>query len=253
MLISGIALPLCIILRFLQLYTAVELKTGFYLQGKEAIGTALMWGILITALALFAACLFLREKSNRLPAGNVSTTIISLGLGAALFYETMFTLSPTQITDWQLLLLRCFGILAVIFFIFYAMQPIWKLNIPRIMYAIPTMYMIVRIICDFTVISKLALISDNVLLIAAYCTVLIFFLIFSKLYNGIYPKNGDRKLLALGNVSVILCFTAAAPNLCVHLLSENGYLHTSVATDISLMFIGLFILSFTLSRFKKDN
>lgn len=59
--------------------------------------------------------------------------------------------------------------------------------------------------------------------------------------------------MASGLVSVVLCFTQAVPHIIINLVTDNGYLHTSNAANLSLLGFGLFIAAFTFSHFSLKN
>ena len=97
--------------------------------------------------------------------------------------------------------------------------------------------------------SSLAHISDNVLLLAAYCAVLIFFLNYAKLYNNIDNEKNFRKMLASGLVSASLSLTQSLPHIVVNIASGNKYLHVSHISNISVLLMGIFVLTFLVSHF----
>jgi len=246
------ALPSCIILRFLQLYFTVEEKTGFFSYESGNYGKILLIFIFVFCSATAFFAFFNSCKPKAPPKGNIYISSVSLLLGIALFYETFFTDISATTATWQLLLLYTTGGLAAIYFVSYALSPIWQFELPALVSILPTVYLISRMICDFTTISKLALISDNVILIVTYCVLLLFLLNFAKLYNNSNEKNNHKKLLGYGTASVILCFTNSIP-VMVMSLKNPSYLHTPMSTNISLLLFGTFILVFLFSHFTKKN
>ena len=82
---------------------------------------------------------------------------------------------------------------------------------------------------------------------------LLFFLSFGKLYNGIDTERNFRKLMASGLVSAVLCFTQSIPHIIINLVTDNGYLHTSNADNFSVLSFGMFIAVFTFSHFSAKN
>ena len=108
-------------------------------------------------------------------------------------------------------------------------------------------------LADFSLISKLTLISDYMLLLAAFCYLLLFTLSFSKLYNNSNPERNFKFLLATGLGSASLCFTIAIPHIVFNLLNGFNYLHTSIFSNITLLFLGIFIIVFLISYFSRKN
>lgn len=249
----SVVLPLSVAVRFVQLKFTIETDTGFFKFGFEDIGNfmlALIFGFAI-ASAVFGA--FTRRSPKSLPEGNVFMAVSALGyaLSVAIVVLTE-SHSAVSVLAWQSALLRITGILSVVFFAAFGISIFLGFRIPNICTIIPVFYLILRIICDFSAISSLAMISDNLILMGAYCTGLWFMLQFAKLYNGVNPKNQEKRLLAGGLASVVLCFTQSLPHILINAFSEENYLHTSVSENLSVLFMGIFILTFIIVYFKRE-
>ena len=145
------------------------------------------------------------------------------------------------------------GLAAAAFFVAYGISLISDFTLPPISAVIPVFYFIIKVICVFTSVSSLALITDNILMLAAYCTLLFFFLCFGKLYNGIDREYNFRKLQASGFASVLLCLTQSVPHIIFNLSNGGAYRHTSNISNISLLVYGLFTAAFTLAHFSLKN
>ncbi len=249
-----LAFPVSVLLRTLQLLFTVDYVTGFYHNGKETIGTVLLIMILLSSLfmGIFARLTFSRPDNP--PKSNIITAICSVALCVGIFGEIFIQSLPSSVLPWQAFLLQAMSILTAIYFLCYALTFIVDFNIPKILSVLPVIYLIIKIVCDFTVISKLAIISDNILTIAAYCLNLLFFLQLAKFYNGIDSDICFKKLLSFGLPAVILSVTSSVPNIIVNIISNGSYFHTSLGANISLLFFGTFILSYLISYFyKKSN
>lgn len=248
-----IALPLSVSMRILQLYYTVELKTGFYKPEYQNAGLYL----LLVILAFCAVTAVLSFTSHRNPEHppriTPPLTAAALFFAAAVCYELFHEVSSASVKPWQMTLLTLTGFGAVLFFIYYAVSPYINFRLPKLCAAFPAVYFILRIICSFTAISSLALISDNILVTAAYCLILLFMLAFAKLYNGLDSEYNFRKLLAFGLVSVILCATQAIPHIMINISTDGGYSHTTNAANISLLAAGVFIAVFIFSHFSAKN
>ncbi len=252
MLFFFIALPVSLVLRFLQLCFTIESNTGFYINETKNFGPILLLMILMSAfsVALFSWLTFIRP--NNPPKTTKFMSVSAIGLSCAIFAELIFNNSPVAI-PWQSALLKLLSLAVTAYFILFALTPFIKIKIPEIASSVTVLYIIIRMICDFTSISKLALISDNILLIFSYCAVLTFFLNFTKLYCDADNDKSFKVILSSGLASVVLCFTSSIPNLLINILSKNGYHHSSLFTCVTLLLFGVFILSYILSYFSKDN
>lgn len=249
-----VTLPIGILLRFLQLYFTIEPKTGFYLANADGYGQILLLLILLVVLliAVFSNLAFYRPENP--PKINIYLRISSLILADVFLFES-FTQKVTLSTIlWQSALLRICSVATAVFFIFYAISPLIKIQLPNITTLIPIPYFIIKIIYDFTAISKLALISDNVILIACYCVTLLFFLNFAKLYNNFNNERSFKRILSSGLCASALCLINSIPNIFINLITKNSYSHISMQTNFVLLFVGAFALSFVFSYFfQKEN
>lgn len=252
MLLFFLALPVSMGLRFLQLYFTIDAKTGFYFNEAKNFGPMLLVIILLSAfaVALFSYLTFVRPKNP--PKINPYISVSAVFLSVGILTEVVFQRNITAIA-WQSAALKLLSLAMAAYLILLALSPIFKFEIPKILSSVTVLYMIIRIIFDFTSISKLALISDNIILIVTYCAVLIFFLNYTKLYNDADTDKMFKNLLSSGLASVVLCFTNSVPNILINIISDESYLHTSMFTNITVLFLGVFILSFLLSYFSKKN
>ncbi len=248
-----LTLPVCIIFRFLQLYFTIDAKTGFYHSYTIGYGRAFLCLILLCTLSvgLFATLSFKRPES--LPRKNTLTSVFSMVLGAIVLAERFLFSSDYSVLPWQLLLFNVFSLLCAFYFFALAASQFFKFEFSSLFSVVPTIYLISRVICDFTTISKLALISDNIILIAIYCLAMLFFLYYARLYIGIDDDKCFKNILSFGLSSVILCFAFSIPNIAISIFNSGAYPHISLIGNLFVFALGLFILSFTSHYFSKKN
>ena len=239
--------------RFLQLYFTIDAKTGFYIEKSENYGQILLILIMLCGLIIGVFSYLVFKTPENPPKGNIYLSAVSVVLGLFVFTETFFLKNSLQIFGWQTPLLKLLGIALTGFLILFSISPYLKIKLHPTLTIIPVGYMIMRTIYDFTSISKLALISDNILLIAVYCVTLIFLLNFAKLYNNLADDRTFKRILSYGLTSTIMCFTFSIPNIFINILTNNSYQHTSTSTNIFILLLGIFILTFLCSYFSKKN
>lgn len=253
MLFFSVALPLCVILRFIQLEFIIETATGFFKQEFEVFG-GYITAVIFAFCAMAAIFSFTSHRSpEHPPKPNIAISLSSLLFAVSIIFEALTESSAQVVSTWQMSLLRISGILAAVYLIIFALKRFVDIPLPAIASAVLPLYLIFKIIFNFSAISALALISDNILLIAAYCVSLLFAISFVKLYNNSDTERNFRKLLATGLSSVILCLTQSVPHIIVNVSNGYNYLHTSMAANINLLFLGLFIAAFIFSHFSKEN
>lgn len=253
MLFSAIVLPINIILRTLGMLFTVELTTGFFKNEYELLGKLILFLIFFFSVlsAVFA------YTSHRLPEQppkpNRYIAAVSFLMALSTLFLVLFEKQPEVIKPWLLISLKASGIVFAVLFVMFGLQAFIKIDINKLFYIVPTVYLIFRLICDFTAVSALAMISDNLLLLAAYGSALWFMLRFAKLYNNIENESNFRGLLASAIASVMFCFTQSIPHLVINIFTANSYLHTTFAENLHIFFIGCFILVFSLFYFSRKN
>ncbi len=242
-----IGMPICVILRIFQIVFTIEFETGFYIDEFSTIGKMISFVIACFCVLLYLFCLKYFKAPEHPPKNNIALTVTSIGLAAATiaqaFFDNVFGLVPF----WQIALIRIFGIITAGYFVAFSLSK--RVAFSPILHIIPCVFMILRTAFVFINTSALAYITDNVFLIATYCVVLVFFLNFAKLYNGLDSDSNFRKLLASGLVSVNLCVTQSFSHIIINIASGNRYLHVSHIANISVLLIGAFILVFIFSHF----
>lgn len=248
-----VALPLSVALRIFQIMFVVEAETGFFAQEFEGYGNA-MTAVIFAFSVVMAVFAYL---SHREPKEAAKPNIV-MSIGAVMFsfsvlYELAAETFPPVVRPWQVTLLNISGLVTAAYFILFAMKRFVNLPLPEGFAIIPTIYLVLRVICDFTAISSLALISDNLLLMAVYSVSLLFMLNFAKFYNNAGGKNISHNLLASGLTAVVLCATQSIPHIFVNLVLDHKYNHTSMAANVTVFCMGAFIAAFTFSNYLREN
>lgn len=248
-----IALPLCTLMRFLQLAFTVDTETGFFKPEYKTVGYYLLAFILAFCAVTVILCFIGHRNPEHPPKKNIFISLSAILFAFTIGTELLSESFSGAVRAWQSALLTVTGVAATLFLLAYGANGFVRFKIPPIFSVAPAAYFIMRIICDFTSVSSLALITDNVLLLAAYCFNLLFFICFGKLYNKIDTEYNFRRMLATGMGSVILCFTQSVPHFIINAVTGNGYCHTSLACNASLFAGGLFIAVFIFSHFSYKN
>ncbi|MBQ6825176.1 MAG: hypothetical protein IJP34_00770 [Clostridia bacterium] len=253
LLFSGIALPICLGLRFLQLFYIIETETGFYKPEFKNFGSYILFLIFGFVAATVMFSFFTHRRPDKLPKINIFMSVSSFFLAISIVFELFNQGDLFGTVIWQVLLLRLFGLLSAVWLILFGLKGFLNIKIPVITSAVLGVFWVMKIICNFASISSLALISDNILLIGAYCFVLLFMMNFGKLYSGLDFERGFKKLMATGLGSIILCFTQSVPNIIYNLVTGGDYNHIAMASNVNLFITGIFILVFVLSHFSHKN
>ncbi len=244
MIALSVALPICVAVRILQIVFTIEYANGFYSTGKELSGNAALVFIALVG-AVFAVLSFFGEKINaKVPKSNLLTTISSLIVAVALFGELFGENMPMTMPAMQVLILKTVTAFTAAYFVAFATTGFTEFKMPTILHAVPCFYAIAKTIFTFINISSLALISDNILLIASYCALMLFFINRAKLYNRLDKANIFTKIFATSAVCAIFCITLSLASIVINIVSSTPYLHTDTAVMRAVFSLGLFVIVF---------
>ncbi len=247
-----IGLPICVSLRIFQIIFTIEFETGFYINKFETVGK-LIFAIIIVYCALlwwFSSKYY--KSPEKPPEYNMLLSVTSVGLAIVTVAQAFMENAYIFIFAWQSSAIKIVGTITAIYFLAFALRYYINFELPPILHIIPCLFMILRTAFIFINTSALAHISDNVLLLAAYCAVMVFFVNFAKLYNNIDIEKNFKKLLSSGLVSAVLCFTQSLSHTVINFASDNKYLHVSHVANISVLFMGLFVTVFIVTHFFMD-
>ena len=248
-----ISAPACMLMRILQLMFTVEAETGFFNAEYGSIGYYLLAFIAVFCAVTVILCFTGHRNPEHPPKKNIFICISSLFLAAATAIQLFSESFSGTVRLWQSALLMLTGFGATVFFLIYGISGFAGIKPSPVLAVLPAVYYIMRLICDFTSVSSLALITDNMLVLAAYSLSLLFFISFGKLYNGIDPEYNFRKLMATGMAAVILCLTQSVPYFIINVLTGGVYRHTSVSCNFALLATGIFAAVFIFSHFSYSN
>lgn len=242
-----------LILRTLQIYFSVDQESGFFKKEYTPEAQYILVVIFLFAFSLFLFCL----KSHRAPLSPPQNSVllsIPSGLAAVSVLLEFFSLKAfVHIPFWQILGFAISALFCAAFLILLAASQIFGTPFPASLSVFPTIYLVFKMIYEFTSVSALALISDNLLLHLSLAAAMLFMLNLTKLYTGCAKENGFRHLLGWGLCSSLLCLTQSLPHFIVQIIKGASYSHISFATNLNLFFLGLFILFFVLVHFSKEN
>lgn len=245
-----VLLPISLVLRFLQLNYIVDAKTGFFLPEFQVFGYSILAFFFLVAL-MFVVFAFISHRSpDHTPEPSIVLSIASFVAAFGVFSET-FLIGVAFSA--QTILLNISALLTIAFFIAFGLKRFFHLELPSFAYLLPCIYFIFDIIREFTTISALSVISDNILLIAALCSLMVFSLQFAKLYNKVDSEYNFRKLLSSGLVSSLFCFVQSVPYFIFNIISPTDNTHISFGSNLALFCIGCFVIVFIASHFSRKN
>lgn len=211
MALFGVSLPLCVLLRVLQLKFTIEENTGF-INPEFFLISVLIMVIIFIAVAVVVFVSFAAKTAKRKPSViKPGLSIVSLCVSASAIYEFIEALKPTAVNMWYNNLFVVLSLAAALFFIALSVKNIYDYPLPKLFYILPVLYMVVKLISMFISISSLALISDNVFMILSYCCILLFWLYYSKVENEVECEKSRKLMLVSGMTATMLCAVNSLP------------------------------------------
>ncbi|MBE6777445.1 MAG: hypothetical protein E7542_04970 [Ruminococcaceae bacterium] len=246
-----ICLPVCIAARVVQIAVTIQKSNGFYLTGFDTFGNVMMALIGLSCVLLFLVAFKAYKTPEKTPRVNLAMAITSYVVALAFLGELFFEAVAPTTPEWQKYVAKVITVAASGYFVLFGSSHFCKIKMPRLIHAIPAIYAIARTIFTFINISSLAAISDNVLLMAGYCVLMLFFINYGKLYNGLDVEVNFRKILATGLVSVTLCASQSVAYLLVNVFG-SGYTHSDSSVIFTLLAMSVFIVVFILAHFKTN-
>lgn len=246
----GITLPICILLRTLQMCFIIDDKTGFVKQQYSAIGLAITIIICAAtaAVGLFAATLegTKHNKQELRPA----IAIASVLAGGMFVYETVAVASQQTSGAWYDVLLTFLAFASAIVFVAYGLKNIYSYKMPTIILVVPVLYYIVRLISVFVSTSSLALVTENVFLIFTSSILLWFMFEFACFENNIGDsEKRPKKLFASGLAVVVLCGTTSISKFIYAMVSDVQLSGEDIAAASLNVAVGLFVLVYIVCNF----
>jgi len=252
MLFFVLATVISVLVRALQVMFTIDDK-GFSIDDYKNISYAmLVIQFLAVGVATFLGALVHRYPEKPPVVGPVLAVASAL-LGIWIIADLIMFAPPVSVPMWQSALIKFFGLLSGIILVVYSLSKILPIKLPSILFVVPVLFWVMRLIWAFTTINTLALTSGHILLLITYCSVLVFFLELAKLMNGIDKEYNFKKLLATGICSTTLCFTFSVPYIINTVLGGSAATVEGYSPVLLLFVTGCFNAVFLFCYFNNNN
>lgn len=249
-----IALAAATAIRFLQYFYALDAVTGFIKPAYKLIGFGLLAATFLVTFSVSVICLFIRRCPIKLPRTNRLIGVISLILALAIIYNlTTISGASANIPAWQPLLLKISGAICAVFFGAVFVKGLKNYHIPAVCFAAPVVYYLVRLIYMFTAGSTLALVSDNLLALAAAVFTVLFMFEFCLIANNTDQNYGYKKIALTGFTAVIFCIATTFPQLVAVAFNTPAAKRVDFSSAALTFITGVFIYFFLRRHFSGNN
>ncbi len=244
-----IALPVCIVLRVLQILFTIDNTNGFYIEKFKGLGQFITFLIFTVCIVIGVLAFKAYKTPERIPRSDIFLSASAFLVSLALVLELIFEKLPTTMSAWHVLVIKILEILGAVYFAAFGLQITKKVILPLISHIIIVFYVMAKAVITFINISALALISDTIFLVTGYCLLLLFFVNFAKLNNRLGNEYTFRKILASSLSASVICISQSVAFFVANIFSHGKYIHTDITANLVILSLGIFVVVFTYSYF----
>lgn len=245
-----IATPICVLLRVIQVVFTIDSRTGFIKQQYSAIGL-LITLIVCAAVAAVSMLATSVEGLNKNKCEiNLSIGFIGIITGGMFVFQAAASFLGKIMTAWHDALLVVLCAISAIVFIAYGLSNLHQFKFPKLVFVVPVVYYIVRLINIFVSTSSLALVTENVFLIFTNSVLLWFMFEFASYENDVGDTSKKpKKLFASGIAAVMLCAVTALPKVILFFKSNDTVSKSDFVGALLNIAIGLFVCIYIMCSF----
>ena len=248
----GVALPICVLLRTIQMCFTIDSTTGFIKQQYSAISVIISVIICasVASVGLLAATIYDTKQNEVVPQPAVA--IAGALTGGMFIYQTVVGLSHLSGGAWYDVMLVFLTLVSAFVFVAYGLKNIYEYNMPYIMLIAPVVYYVVKLISVFVSTSELSLVTENIFLIFTNSVLLWFMFEFASFENEIGDTNKKpKRLFASGLAAVILCAVTSLPKFIFATVSKTQLSGGNIASALLNAAVGIFILAYIVCNFSE--
>ena len=267
MIVLSAALPVCVVLRALQLIFTIDSSTGFIKQSYNTMALAITVIVCVAVAVVSALAIAVDKVKIKLQAPkpvlavacllvsgmfvfNAVTDIYKI-IETAFWQETLVknVINAFNSVAWYDSVLLILSVLSALCFAAYGLKNIYDYNM-SIAFVVPVLYYIVKLISIFVSTSSLALVTENVFLILTNCVLLWFIFEFASFENQMGDANKKpKKLFASGLAAVMLCAMTSLPEF-IRMICDKTLVSGDAVSEASLnLAVGIFVLIYIMSSF----
>ncbi len=250
-----------VVLRTVEQAALISADSGFYKDGYEAAGYAVLG---ITLAAMLVMLVFGRSRRIYPVAAPVKSRpmfIMSLVMAVAVvvdifmtmlsgeFYSAVILGASTGLLFYLYLLYIAFGVLSLLFFLYYAYAQ-WRGAQPSGLAPAAVIIMTaLRLAITFTEHSGIANISDNINNTAMLCFLLAFWFFHGRMIADAEYPRAVRWAYGFGLCAAVYCLVCTLPYYLLIFTGNSGLLHQTELPSPLLIASAVYIIVFLHSAF----
>ena len=243
-------------LRFAQLFFTIEASTGFSADGYYEKVNIIIYGVMVLLIGI--PSFFSAVSSNRqptrapIPKSFPLLTICNfLVAGCLLVVAGIRCVSLENLTALSIIELIVLLISAV-WFIIYGIAGIVTIKLPTALSIAPVLLYLFKLINVFISHNGLASISENLIETLFLCSLLLFFLLQSKILCKITIRKSSRIIFTVALITFALMLIGNLPPLFMGLVGKGELLHSSSVFDFEYVLVGTYAFIFTMQLYSKS-
>ena len=252
-----ISIPMCVLLRVIQIMFTLDDNTGFLKQEYYKIGMLISFVVCAAAVAITAIAGNVTKLEKQEKEIDVAVAVTGFLTGGMFFYE-ISTMSATLgggLIKNMIFILLALG--SAYTFIAYGVKKICKYKFPSMLLIIPAVYYLAKLINLFVSTSGLALVTKNTFMLIANAALLLFVFEFASFENNYKGKEGNpKKLFAVGIGTIMICVSTALPVVISAILQNNELTVVSkgeLASSVLMITQAIFIFAYLNGKFCKKS
>ncbi len=240
-------------LRTYEIVALTDSATGFVESGMKTAATLITCIIAALAVAVALCALTVKRNPVKLPKTSVGLGLSSFLLSFGILFDIANVYFSSNVPDWQAALVNISGLVSVVFFVCYGVTAFVGFRLPRALFVAPVIYWLFKLVCVFTAISSISLLTDYAFMMLAICAILLFMFELAKIANKIELKQSYRRILVSGLLASFFSILTVVPSLIARWFGTQTVFREGSSDAVVYLLTGLFIIVFLINFFKAKN
>lgn len=240
-------------LRTYEIAALTDLATGFIESEMKTISVIITCIIAALALAVAVCAFTVKRNPVKIPKTSLGLGLASFLLSFGILFDIANVYFSNNVPEWQAALVNISGLVSVVFFVCYGVTAFVSLHLPRALFIAPVIYWLFKLVCVFTAISSISLLTDYAFMMLAICGILLFMFELAKIANKIELKQCYRRLLIWGLLAAFFSILTVASPLLARLFGAETIFREGGSDAVVYLLTGIFIVVFILNFFKAKN
>lgn len=253
LLILLVTLPVCVLLRTIQMFFTIDSTTGFIKQQYSAISVIITVIICAATASVGLLATTIESVKPNFEKQRPAVAIASVLVGGMFIYRTVADIS-TLSGAWYDILLVFLALVSAFVFVAYGLRNIYEYNMPSLMLTVPVIYYVVKLISIFVSTSALALVTENIFLIFTGSVLLWFMFEFASYENEMGDMSKKAKsLFASGLAAIMLCAVTSIPKFILAASSKTQLSSGDISSALLNAAMGIFVLVYIVCNFTEKS